>query len=229
MQSSNKRMQLRKKRKRQRRLLILLCALFIILGIVGSVKIYKLIFPEGAIEHFNKTRRVELARELEIPSFIDVQYIHKHTTARTCMELSEINNIVIHYVGNPNTTAQNNRDYFNKADTTVSSHFVIGLDGEIIQCLPLYERSAASNNRNGDTISIEVCHSDETGEFNDVTYKSLIKLCVYICNNLSLDENDIIRHYDITGKICPKYYVENEDAWNKFKKDLKNELNEKKE
>ena len=23
----------------------------------------------------------------------------------------------------------------------------------------------------------------------------------------------VIRHYDVTGKICPKYYVEHEEAW----------------
>jgi len=31
----------------------------------------------------------------------------------------------------------------------------------------------------------------------------------------------VIRHYDITGKICPKYFVENEDAWKQFKSDVK--------
>ena len=30
----------------------------------------------------------------------------------------------------------------------------------------------------------------------------------------------IIRHYDVTGKLCPLYYVENEDAWDKLKDDV---------
>ena len=31
----------------------------------------------------------------------------------------------------------------------------------------------------------------------------------------------MIRHYDVTGKICPKYFVEHEDAWEQFKADVK--------
>ena len=35
-----------------------------------------------------------------------------------------------------------------------------------------------------------------------------------------LNEESLIRHYDVTGKLCPKYFVENEEAWKKFKKDV---------
>lgn len=178
--------------------------------------------PYGALI----SKNVQKAKNLEIPDWIDSQIIDIHSTARTGFRLTDIKNIVIHYVGNPNTTAQNNRDYFNKITTSVSSHFVVGLEGEIIQCVPLYERSAASNDRNKDTISIEVCHPDESGKFNDKTYESVIKLTSWLLNEFSLDTNDIIRHYDITEKICPKYYVENEDEWIKFKEDTKIKLDE---
>ena len=30
----------------------------------------------------------------------------------------------------------------------------------------------------------------------------------------------MIRHYDITGKDCPKYFVENEAAWETFRSDV---------
>lgn len=30
----------------------------------------------------------------------------------------------------------------------------------------------------------------------------------------------MIRHYDVTGKDCPKYFVENSNAWSDFKTDL---------
>ena len=36
-----------------------------------------------------------------------------------------------------------------------------------------------------------------------------------------MTEKDVIRHYDITGKICPKYFVEDEAAWEKFREDVK--------
>ena len=172
------------------------------------------------------SEKVLKAEKLQLPDWVDSQIIHRHTTARSGIKLTDIKNIVVHYVGNPNTTAQNNRDYYDNITTTVRSHFVVGLEGEIIQCVPLCEKSAASNERNKDTISIEVCHPDETGEFNQQTYESLIRLISWLCNEFSLDEKDIIRHYDITGKICPKYYVENEDEWENLKSDVKHKLDE---
>ena len=76
--------------------------------------------------------------------------------------------IVIHYVGNPGTTAKANRNYFEslssgETETYASSHFIVGLEGEVIQCIPLTEIAYASNIRNEDTVAIEVCHPDETG------------------------------------------------------------------
>ncbi len=177
----------------------------------------------------NISKNVKIAKETEIPEWIDIELIHKHSTARTGRYLSDIKNIVIHYVGNPGTSAINNRNYFDKSTTSVSSHFVVGLEGEIIQCVPIYERSAASNNRNKDSISIEVCHPDETGKFNDETYQALIKLVSWLCDKFSLDESDVIRHYDITEKICPKFYVENEDAWETLKRNVKESLDENKD
>ena len=50
-------------------------------------------------------------------------------------------------------------------------------------------------------------------------------LILYVVDSSAdLDENDVIRHYDVTGKICPKYFVENEDAWRKFKSDIGTKL-----
>ena len=43
-----------------------------------------------------------------------------------------------------------------------------------------------------------------------------------------LNENDVIRHYDVTGKICPKYFVEHENAWKQFRKDVKKALEKSK-
>ncbi len=163
------------------------------------------------------------AKSLTAPDYVDVKLINLGY-ARTGVKLVEINNIVIHYTGNPASTAQNNRDYFNKINTDVCSHFVIGLDGEVIQCVPLDEKSAASNNRNLDTISIEVCHPDDSGKFNDATYQSLVKLTAWLCDNSGLKAKDVIRHYDITGKECPKYFVDNEAAWTQFLEDVKQEL-----
>jgi N-acetylmuramoyl-L-alanine amidase CwlA len=69
-----------------------------------------------------------------------------------------------------------------------------------------------------------VCHPDATGRFNDVTYNSLVKITAWLCENSGLDKNDVIRHYDVTGKNCPLYFVENEEAFETFKLDVEKEM-----
>ena len=151
-----------------------------------------------------------------IPDWVDQQIIKVDGDSRRGVYLESVQNIVIHYVGNPGSTAQQNRDYYANSSSEVSSHFVIGLNGEIIQCIPLHEKSSASNHRNKDTISIEVCHPDESGKFTDAAYQSLVKLTAWLLDICDLDSDDVIRHYDITGKQCPLYFVTHEDEWKKF-------------
>ena len=115
--------------------------------------------------------------------------------------------MVIHYVGNPGTSAQANRNYFEslstgEEDTYASAHFVVGLEGEVIQCIPLTEIAYASNSRNDDTVAVEGCHPDETGQVSDVTYGQGVGLTAWLCETYHLKPNeDGIRHYDVTGKI----------------------------
>lgn len=158
------------------------------------------------------------------PTWIDEQLIQTNGSARRGKKLEEVKNIVIHYVANPGTTAKQNRDYFNNDDTKVSAHFVVGLEGEVIQCIPLDEISSATNDRNVDTISIEVCHPDESGKFADATYESVVKLTAWLCKKYNLTQNDVIRHYDVTGKDCPKYYVEHPAAWKQLQEDIGKEI-----
>ena len=134
--------------------------------------------------------------------------------------------IVVHYLGNPKTTAQQNHDYFESLkndldEVYMSANYIVGLDGEIIQCVPDDEIAYASNNENHESISIENCHMDDTGKLNEATYHSLVSLVAYLSEKYHLDRDHIIRHYDVTGKICPKYYVEHEERWEEFKDDVK--------
>ncbi len=163
--------------------------------------------------------------KIEIPEWIDGQFLTVSEYSRPGVVLDSLKNIVIHYVGNPGTTAQNNRDYFeNLKDTkesAKSAHFIVGLEGEVIWCVPLNEKSYTSNHRNNDTISIEVCHPNVDGKFSDVTYDAVIKLTAWLCQQFGLSETDIIRHYDVTQKACPKYFVDNPEEWIRFKDNLK--------
>lgn len=170
------------------------------------------------------------AKDVEVPDYVRKDYLTVNEWSRPGTELEKIRGVVIHYVGNPDTTAQANRNYFESLSSGAegvyaSSHFVVGLEGETIQCIPLTEIAYASNGRNGDTVSIEVCHPDETGEFSPVTYDRVVELTAWLCREFRLDpETEVIRHYDVTGKICPKYYVENPEAWDTFRADVAAEM-----
>ena len=168
--------------------------------------------------------------DIAVPDYVEQDYIPVNDWSRPGTPLEDINAVVIHYVGNPGTTARANRNYFaslasGKEGTYASSHFVVGLEGEVVQCVPLTEVAYASNGRNGDTVSIEVCHPDETGEFSPVTYRRCVELTAWLCREFKLDpETDVIRHYDVTGKECPLYYVEHPEAWERLKADVAAEL-----
>lgn len=164
--------------------------------------------------------------DIEVPDYVEQDYLTVNEWSRPGTELEQIDGVVIHYVGNPGTTAHANRNYFESLSsgqegTYASSHFIVGLEGEVIQCIPLTEVAYASNERNADTVSIEVCHPDETGEFSPVTYDRAVELTAWLCVRFKLDpETDVIRHYDVTGKECPRYYVEHPEAWDAFRADV---------
>ncbi len=74
--------------------------------------------------------------------------------------------------------------------------------------MPTWEIAYASNERNHDTVSIECCHLDETGEFTEETYASVVQLTAFLCRKYDLTADAVIRHYDVTGKDCPRYFVQ---------------------
>ena len=170
------------------------------------------------------------AEDVPVPEYVEKDYLTVNPYSRPGEPLEKINGVVIHYVGNPGTTAHANRNYFESLasgleNTYASSHFIVGLEGEVIQCVPLTEIAYASNTRNGDTVSIEVCHPDETGEFSPVTYQRTVELTAWLCREFRLDPSqDVIRHYDVTGKECPRYYVEHPEAWDDFRADVASEM-----
>lgn len=138
--------------------------------------------------------------------------------------------VIVHYVGNPGSTAQNNRDYFNNLATThatyVSAHYVVGLQGEVIRCIPEEEISYGASQGNNYGINIEVCHPDKTGKFTEETEEALAELVADICKRRGFDPaRDVIRHYDVTGKKCPLWYVEHPEAWLAFREKVKSQVN----
>jgi N-acetylmuramoyl-L-alanine amidase len=169
---------------------------------------------------------------------IQQQTLTKNKYSRPGVMLKSVKGIVIHWVANPSTSAQANRNYFENLknqvppndDRYASAHYIIGLHGEVIQCVHDTElcyhvgankyTSAAlqrlSSYPNNCTIGIELCHPDAMGRFTVETLQSCRELVSFLLAGYGLKKTDLWRHYDITGKICPKYFVENQSEWEAF-------------
>ena len=206
-----------------RRSMIVLCIAFLcIIGLIFLCK--KLFFSQTGQDAVQETGQIDWTGAPEI----DVELLDGNEYSRPGIALEQVNSIVIHYTANPGSSAMANRDYFDSLDNPAvegagrqaSAHLIVGLDGEVVQCLPLNEMAYAVRSRNPDTISIEVCHPDETGKFSDTTYNTLVKLTAWLLQQKGLTPDHVIRHFDCDGKYCPLYYVEHEDAWNKLKQDI---------
>lgn len=210
-----------RKKKRQREIVmhIAICSAVVIIFLFAIGIALKAIAPEAA----GGEKKI-LTKYVEQPPVYTEQFLTPNEYSRPEIPLEEIQGIVVHYTANPGTTAQQNRSYFEglaeSRQTKASSHFIIGLSGEIIQCIPLNEIAYASNERNADTISIECCIDNDAGKFTAQTYDALVELTAWLIGQYDLEIDDVIRHYDVTGKNCPKYFVEHESAWVDFKLDV---------
>ncbi len=164
------------------------------------------------------------------PPAITEDFLEINEYSRPGTKLTKVKSIFVHYTANPGTSAQGNRSYFaNLAETherAASAHFIIGYDGEVIQCIPREEQAYAVISRNEDSLSIECCYLDENGEFTRETYDTLIHMLAWLTQEYHLTTDDILRHYDCGGKLCPLYYVEHEDAWEQLLADVDSYIEE---
>jgi len=167
-------------------------------------------------------------------------FLSPNPFSRPKLMLDKVKGIVIHYVANPGTSAKQNRDFFENrkfGETGYgSAHFIIDLDGSIIQCISEKEiayhvgavtyidgiQKKLSPYPNDCTIGIECTHIDLTGIMTDETYYTLIGFCTLLCRNYHLDpDKSLYLHYEITGKICHKWFVDNPLEWEIFKNKVK--------
>lgn len=149
---------------------------------------------------------------------------------------SRIKWIVIHFVG-ATGGAEANCKYFANGYRGASAHYFVGFDGEIWQSVEdkniawavgakSYKHASC---RNSNSLSIEMCCKKKSGTgekgwyFKDATVDSTVELTKYLMKKYGIDADHVIRHYDVTGKICPGPYVYNntEHTWTKFKKAIK--------
>lgn len=224
------------RRDRQRRVLLTLAALVLLLAgfasgcCVGRAYALSSNTESGStggadISVKPPQQKSNVPASITLPDYVKEDLLPVNEYSRCGDKLQRVNAVVIHYVGNPNTTARQNRSYFENlatsGDTSASSNLIVGLDGEALLCVPLDEVAYCSNDRNYDTVSIEFCHPDAEGKPNQATYDTLVKLTAWLCDLYGLDAKEgVIRHYDVTGKQCPMYFVQNAAEWTQFQSDV---------
>ena len=138
--------------------------------------------------------------------------------------------IVIHYVG-ATGGAEDNCKYFYSEYRGSSAHYFVGHKGEVWQsvlCSDVAWHCGANTYkhpycRNENSIGIEMCCrrlANGTWYFEEETVKAAIELTKMLMKQYNIPVENVIRHYDVTGKVCPEPYVRDAQAWNTFKASL---------
>ncbi|WP_025844762.1 N-acetylmuramoyl-L-alanine amidase [Brevibacillus agri] len=152
--------------------------------------------------------------------------------------------LVVHWTANEKKGADAvaNRNYFNKPTTEASAHYIVD-DRQIVRCLPEKEMgyhvgaksykpeavAMLSRYPNDCTIGIEMCVNAD-GSFAK-TYQQTVQLAADILKRYGWGVDKLWRHYDITGKNCPAFFVDDrtaqaflgqtaQAAWDRFKQDV---------
>ena len=153
--------------------------------------------------------------------------------------LRKLKGVVIHWTANTGrgADARANRNYFNQGLRFASAHYIVD-DHEIVRCIPdnevayhvggrFYKPMGEAIREEGLTpnyflIGIEMCVNSD-GDW-DKTYQNTVELTQHLLNKYSFTIRELYRHYDITGKLCPRMMIDESD-WQKFKMDVNAGLN----
>lgn len=170
-------------------------------------------------------------------------FIEINPNSRCGETLHDVKKIVIHYTANPGMSAAEHQIYFNNLkDRYASAHLFIDKT-EAICILPLNEVAYHANdvrkynsdgtiyrgvkellpNANYLSIGVELC-IEYDGTFHVDTMEHAVDVVTDLCKQFDLNANDIVRHYDVTGKYCPAIFVDNIEAFHLFKRLVANKL-----
>lgn len=144
--------------------------------------------------------------------------------------------LVVHFTANDGDNATNNGKYFKNNVVKASAHYFVDDDTVVKSVEEDYVAYAVGGKKlngtkgakyhgvctNYNSISIELCDTVKDGKYNvsAKTRANAVELAKDIVKRHNIDKDHVIRHYDVTGKNCPKYYVEDESAWLDFKDDI---------
>jgi len=178
---------------------------------------------------------------------MEVMTIPCHPTNYRRGRVSPVRYVVIHYVGALGG-AEDNARYFAGAGRGASAHFFVGFAGEVFRSVAEEDsawhcgggRQGSSGGaffgrcRNDNSIGIELCvrkrdPSSLSGEdrdwyFEKATLESAARLTAEMLTRYDIGIDGVIRHYDVTGKICPASFVQDEEQWQAFLEEVKKQM-----
>ena len=143
------------------------------------------------------------------------------------LRASKVKYIVIHYTAGRNDTAENNGRYFARELVGASAHYFVD-ETTVVRSVPeeyvayhcggtVYRHDKC---RNGNSIGVELCCRWENGaySFAPETVAQAQRLVRRLMQNYDIPAERVLRHYDVTGKVCPAPFVGRGQAdWERFK------------
>ena len=148
---------------------------------------------------------------------------------------SAIKYIVIHYTANDGDRDESNGNYFKNKVVGASAHYFVD-SNSITRSVPeanvAWSVGGNKYNNNGgklykkctnnNSISIELCDDVKNGVVypSAKTIENALDLVEYLMKKYSVPKENVIRHYDVNGKPCPKYWTDDakwkSEFWNKI-------------
>lgn len=153
-------------------------------------------------------------------------------------KLSAIKYIVVHYTGNDGDSDEGNAKYFKNNIVKASAHYFVDDDSVTQSVYDDYVAFSVGGLKygnckqtgggkyygickNANSISVELCDVQKDGisNFSENTLNNAVELIKSLMAKYNVDIDHIIRHFDVTGKVCPKPFIDNA-VWNNFKSRL---------
>ena len=150
---------------------------------------------------------------------------------------AKIKYIVIHYTANKGDTALANVKYFANNAVTASAHFFVD-ESCIYSSVPVSDTAYHCGGglqtngghsfyklcTNSNSIGIEMCLLDKKGNVKNNVYIKCTELVRELMKKYNIPPERVIRHWDVTGKECPKPFIGDNNAyWQDFKSRLSEE------
>ena len=163
-------------------------------------------------------------------SYVLKEKIAARSNYGSIRDSSSIKWIVIHYTANDGDKAYNNANYFQTPrEPKASAHYFVD-DDFVYRSVPdkfvAYSVGGSKYNNNGgkyygkctntNSLSIELCDTNRNGKYECTakTKENAIALTLTLMKKYSIAADHVIRHYDVNGKNCPAYWVD-DDKWEK--------------